>query len=118
MGNEKRCHSQKVCIYTKKPHIQLAGKIPGSSVNWTSIAQSYPPSLAHRLANTLVFAAEDQVQKLPPAETTGKFGRGCKTHSCGRRAWQSSKAKAERRDDRQLMRHIASSRSVGHGLAK
>jgi hypothetical protein len=97
-----RCHSQKVCLFTKRPHVQLTGKIPGTSTNWTSLAQTYPTRLSHRLASTLVAAAEDQLMKHAPENLPGYFGKGCVPHPRLGTPTPRQKRSPPRKDGRQL----------------
>ena len=46
-----------VCSFTNKPHIELSGRMPGSSRLWTSVASTYPRKLAFDLASVLVKSA-------------------------------------------------------------
>eukprot|EP00959_Pyramimonas_sp_CCMP1952_P014360 304036-Pyramimonas_sp.AAC.1 len=32
------CHGRGICCSTNRPHLVLVGKVPGSSVNWTTLA--------------------------------------------------------------------------------
>ena len=58
--DSKVCCASGVCHYTKKPHIQLIGNMPGSGRPWTAHAQTYPPGLAHCLATILVSSAQSE----------------------------------------------------------
>ena len=52
-----RCHRRGLlCSWSGLPHIVLQGKCPGSSLNWTQLAQEYPRRLATLIAAWLIGA--------------------------------------------------------------
>ena len=54
---QQLCRGQHgICGFSRKKHLVLQGKAPGN-VNWTRIAQEFPPGLARRLARTLLAPA-------------------------------------------------------------
>ena len=58
-----RCSgADKLCSRTGKPHIHLAGKSP-QGVNWTKVAEAYPPAWAKQWAQVLIDSALKNIQR-------------------------------------------------------
>ena len=79
-----------LCGHTQKPHILPKGKKPGTSVNWTSLGQVYPPHLCDTLAGALIRCHRDCPQT---AFCTFRHGP-CRRDICCRRVYIYSFAAA------------------------